>query len=226
MTILVIENYDGSVHDTGKKEQFRYVNYKTLLSISNNELADLLMGTECLILSGGPQHIPHIKNHPELLKEMILIDVAIQKRITIIGICLGFQLLNYYFGNTVITLDECIVGCNKMNPASVNTHEDPLLERIDFKLLSTGFSFHYDGVKVNQNPDLLVIARDFNDNIYFIKHAMYPIYGIQSHPEVSYDETLNCLKKYGVSTNVDIPEDRHLKLIRETFFGALLNTIY
>ncbi len=218
---LVIINYDTE-EPCLNKENIKYISYKTLLEIPNNNLEYLLDNIDGLIISGGPQHIPYFDNHPELLKEIYLIYYAIKKKIIILGICLGFQLLNHYFGNIVTTLTKCVIGCNKINLETINTHGDEVLGNIDFNLLASGFSFHYDGVKANISKELLVIAKDNNNNLYFVKHKYLPIYGVQLHPEACYYETKKCLKKYKVNQDINLPDDSHLEKIRRNFFIAIL----
>ena len=218
---LVIINYDTE-EPILNKENIKYITYKKLLEISNNNLKYLLNDIDGLIISGGPQHIPYFDNHPELLKEINLISYAIKKNIIVLGICLGFQLINHYFGNVIATLNKCVIGCNKMNLETVNTYGEETLGQIDFNLLSSGFSFHYDGVKMNLSRELLVIAKDYDNNVYFVKHKNLPIYGVQLHPEACYHETKKCLKKYKVYQDIYLPDDEHLEKIRRNFFLAIL----
>jgi len=79
-----------------------------------NQNKDFLNGVDVLIFTGGPQHLTEIEKYPELRNELTLLKYAIDKRIIIIGICLGFQLINYHFGNKVIQLPEPVVGHNFM----------------------------------------------------------------------------------------------------------------
>ena len=218
---LVIVNFEREDFYIDK-ENIKYLDYKRLLVIPNSELDKLLEGYDGLVLSGGPQHLPYFDNYPELLKEIYLINFAIKRNLIILGICLGFQLINHYFGNVVTTLEKCVVGCNKINTETFNNYDDEILKKIDINLLSQGFSFHYDGVKNNLTKDLLVIANDFNNNVYFVKHKNLPIYGIQLHPEAEYYEIKKCLKKYKVYQNIYLPNDEILKQIREHFFMVIL----
>jgi gamma-glutamyl-gamma-aminobutyrate hydrolase PuuD len=220
-TFLVVVNYNSDTQLINSST-FTYVNYKALLTLNDKDLENLLIGIDGLILSGGPQHIPEMEAYPELSKEITLIRLAVQKGALILGICLGFQLLNHYFHNKVHKLESRIVGCNKMDKRSVNTNGDETLASIDFDLLCSGFSFHYDGVKENHNDDILVVAIGVDNIVYFIKHRHLPIFGIQSHPEARHLETQKCLKKYNVDEYINLPNEDHFRMIRQNFFSAIL----
>ena len=126
LLLVVVINFNAEELNADT-EVLKYIHYKNLVEMSNLELDQLLEGYSGLILTGGPQHIPNFDNYPELAKEIYLISSAIKKKLIILGICLGFQLLNHYFGNCVITLNNCVVGCNKLNVKTVNTFDDEII---------------------------------------------------------------------------------------------------
>lgn len=211
---LVIMNYKEHIEDPD------YVYCMDLLHKTNTELTDMLNGVSTLLLSGGPQHVPNISEHPELKKEIQLIFAAAQRGIVVVGICLGFQLINCAFGNPVVRLPSPIIGCGKLDVRSVRTYADPLLECIDFEALAQGFSFHYDGVHEVLSSDLQVVATGPDGIVYFVKHERFPIYGIQSHPEATVEGILGCLKRYGEHTPVSLPSEEVLASASATFFEA------
>lgn len=219
---LVIMNYEEEVEDPD------YVYCMDLLHKTNTELSDMLDGVSTLLLSGGPQHVPNISDHPELKKEIQLIFAAAQRGIVVVGICLGFQLINCAFGNPVVRLPSPVIGCGKLNIRSVRTYADPLLECIDFEALAQGFSFHYDGVPeavsemgtLAVSSELQVVATGPDGIVYFVKHERFPIYGIQSHPEATVGGILDCLERYGEHTPVSLPSEEVLAAASATFFGA------
>lgn len=217
---LVIMNYEDDVDDPD------HIYCMDLLHKTNTELIDLLTGVSTLVLTGGPQHVPAIADHPELKKEIQLIFGAAQRGIVVIGICLGFQLINCAFGNPVMPLPAPVIGCRKLDIHSVRTYADPLLECIDFEALAQGFSFHYDGVPQAVSPDLRVVATGPDGIIYFVNHWRFPIYGIQSHPEATVEGIMGCLERYGEErTPVTLPPEDVLAAVSATFFGAFGLTV-
>ena len=95
-----------------------------------------------------------------------------------------------------------------------------MLECIDFHALARGFSFHYDCVPVAVSPNLRVVATGPNGIIYFVKHAQFPIYGIQSHPEATVEGIHSCLELYDVLVPADMPTEEVLRAAMTTFFHA------
>lgn len=215
---LIIVNYEGD-NETAV-EDLTYIKCVDLLQKTNTDLSTLLDGVSTLILTGGPQHVYKIHDHPELKREIQLIFLAAQRDITVIGICLGFQLINCAFGNPVTPLPEPIIGCGFLDVSSVNTYADPMLECIDFDALARGFSFHYDCVSTAVSPDLQVVATGPGGIIYFVKHWRFPIYGIQSHPEATVEGIRSCLERYGAPAPANLPTEEVLADVTTTFFGA------
>jgi GMP synthase-like glutamine amidotransferase len=216
---LIIVNHDGD-ELTETVEDPTYIKCMDLLPKTNTEMAVLLDGVSTMILTGGPQHVYKMADYPELKKEIQLIFLAAQRDITVIGICLGFQLINCAFGNPVVALPTPIIGCGFLDVSSVNTYADPMLECIDFHMLAQGFSFHYDGVLAAVSPDLQVVATGPGGIIYFVKHWRFPIYGIQSHPEATVEGIRSCLERYGAPVPPVLPSEEVLADVTTTFFGA------
>ena len=227
-TVIII-NYEDDDNDEDEDDTVEdptYIKCVDLLLKTNTELAAILDGVSTLVLSGGPQHIPDIssndfeRRHPDLKCEIQLIFLAAQRSITVIGICLGFQLINYAFGNPVVSLSEPIIGSGFLDVSSVQTYADPMLECIDFHALAKGFSFHYDCVPVAVSPKLRVVATGPNGIIYFVKHVKVPIYGIQSHPEATVEGIQSCLERYDAMALTEIPNEKVLRAAMATFFHA------
>jgi putative glutamine amidotransferase len=85
-----------------------------LYGLLEEQSKNTLIHCDGLILSGGPDIDPIRYGKPEKAnlcyldqhrdrREWILTDIAIEKNIPILGICRGFQLLNVFFGGTLIT---------------------------------------------------------------------------------------------------------------------------
>jgi anthranilate/para-aminobenzoate synthase component II len=205
MHILILNNAECSIdYSDIENVSLTYLHYKEL---STTNLDAYLENVNCILITGGPQHV--YDKFPELEYELLLIQKAIQKKIQIIGICLGFQILNHYFGNKVIRLSEPCIGHN-------------FSERTD--LLGKAFSFHYDGVIENKHTDILVLHRSipfaqYNKGIvYEIQHRFLPIYGIQSHPDAGYNEIIQCLKKYNRTS--ELYDEKLYTIIFQSFFNC------
>jgi GMP synthase-like glutamine amidotransferase len=216
---LVVVNGTGRI--CTDKAVLRYVCADELLGATDAALDTLLAGADGLLLTGGPQHIPRIAEYPELQDELRLLAKAVQRRMFVFGICLGFQLINQYYGNTVHVLETPHIGRGYLALDSVDTvtTADPFVRQFPFARVQNAVSIHYDGVVENTSPELLTVARDCCGHVYMVAHRTLPVYGIQSHPEATAEGLADCAARYGFC--LDVPDAVHLAQIRAAFFEAL-----
>jgi GMP synthase (glutamine-hydrolysing) len=76
--------------------RIRYVNFGR-----KPEHSPSLEGYAGLIILGGPMNVDDVANYPNLANEVTLIQEALDRDISILGICLGAQLLAKALGGTV-----------------------------------------------------------------------------------------------------------------------------
>jgi GMP synthase (glutamine-hydrolysing) len=223
---IIIVNYKEPESDYGN---FRFIEAADL---SNRmvEVTALLQAptTEGLVISGGPQFVTELDKYPELHLELALIHIAANAGKLILGICLGFQLINHAFGNTVVRLEESRIGCGYFDPTSVIADNDSRLQQIDFTCFDAAFSFHNDGVKVNTSPDLVTVARSRCDPplVYAVRHRTLPIYGFQIHPEATADGIHGCLERYGEELLRPLADPDAIDAVRRTFFATFLGNSF
>ena len=214
MTLLVINN---STHITDYSEWGERMN-RPMRTIRCSELPTLSLETilhdvTTVLITGGPQHIPNIHAYPELLIELQILEHAICRNIQIIGVCLGFQLINHYFGNEVIELKAPCIGHNCLKPSMPG--------------ISHAFSFHHDGVLTNTNPDIIVVAKGalhlYKEGlVYCIRHRVLPIFAIQSHPEFTREKIQLLLEAYSIQSDMLLYDaDTYVK-IRDAFMSMCM----
>lgn len=94
----------------------------------------------------------------------------------IFGVCLGHQAIGAAFGAKVQRADDILHGKESL----IFHRRGPL-----FKNVSLPFKAgRYHSLIVSDLPSNLVVeAEDAVGNIMAISHAMYPVYGVQFHPE-------------------------------------------
>ena len=122
-------------------------------------------------------------------QETRLIDIAVKKRIPVLGICRGMQFINCYFGGRLTRDIRTFI------PGAVNhiraSHELDISDKKwrsmfgNRKIIVN--SYHHQGVTEEQTADdLEIIAVSKGDGIVeALCHKYYPIAGIQWHPERS-----------------------------------------
>lgn len=169
MRILLLDHYDS----------FTYNLYQMLLALGADvealrygQFQRDIQRYDALILSPGP-------GSPwEYPKTLDLITWFISQGKPILGICLGHQLIGYYFGLKVIKANSIVHG-----KSSKVYHIGSGL----FKGIKQGFHagrYHSLIVHVPFGYGKLVVTAWTEDNtIMGIRHPKLPIDGIQFHPE-------------------------------------------
>jgi N5-(cytidine 5'-diphosphoramidyl)-L-glutamine hydrolase len=123
--------------------------------------------------------------------ERRIIDWSRTNNIKILGVCRGFQLLNYYFGGTIerVNSDDHVAKIHNVNIIDKMTRETFDSDSI------IANSFHNKGVlRSGLAPGLIPFATANDGNVegFFVEGS--PILGIQWHPErLIQDNILNSM---------------------------------
>ena len=169
--ILIIDNYDSFTYNLYQAVSMFTQVVKVIRNdaITINEIKQL--NPHGIILSPGPGHPKDSGICVEVIRQL-------GKQIPILGVCLGHQAIAIAFGGSVIRAKEPLHG------------KDSLIyhDRTDlFKDVSMPFMagrYHSLIVELSKLPlDLLINAKDTQNNIMALRHFSYPIYGVQFHPE-------------------------------------------
>jgi putative glutamine amidotransferase len=168
-----------------------------------NTLADLhtyvtAVGAEGIVLSGGGDLAPERYGQPNTASEEIspardeteyrLLELAVERRLPVFGICRGIQVLNVFFGGGLIQ----DIPAQLHSPISHDgeaTHPvtivDPRLERVVERGELHVNSYHHQGVTADLlAPDLEVFAICEADGVIEgVLHRTLPVIGVQWHPE-------------------------------------------
>ncbi len=163
----------------------------TLSTIDSKFVTDQLdkYNLNGIILSGGDtphQYFDKIENSRRKdinnnlifrdLYEVKLIEECIKRKIPILGVCRGIQLLNIYFGGNIKPIE---------NHAGEKKHIiNSSFENIFFDFPKNVNSYHnYCIPKDSLGSDLIPLAYDIDGNIEAVKHKTNNILGIMWHPE-------------------------------------------
>jgi GMP synthase (glutamine-hydrolysing) len=131
-----------------------------------------------LVVLGGPMSVNDEHRRPHLKTEMKLIEQALQKRIPVLGICLGAQLIAKVLGARVYPNDEKEIGWYDVH-ATEESKQDPVLGR--FRATEKIFQWHGDTF---ENP--AGAAHLAASNLCASQAFRYEpnVYGLQFHLEV------------------------------------------
>tara|TARA_B100000029_G_scaffold495593_1_gene560726 strand:+ start:931 stop:1533 length:603 start_codon:yes stop_codon:yes gene_type:complete len=123
-----------------------------------------------IILSGGGDPLKKDKRHKNELK---LIKYSIQKKIPLIGICRGAQVLNIYFGGKITKIRNHVRKTHRIFGPLISKKKNILVN-----------SFHDYGFKQNLlGKNLKILARSSDKVVESFCHNKHNLLGIMWHPE-------------------------------------------
>ena len=212
--ILVVLNNPSSI----RYEYLYENNYNTdyiyssnIINFSFNEILNFIYKYDIIFLGGGPQHLTKdkINNYPEFTNLFNIIKICEENNILLIGICLGFQIICYYYNCIIIKLNKIVIGTDFLELETLNyeiINNDKYLSKLNFNILKNSFSFHYDFVNynINENINQNLNFIGFYENVpYICKHKIKNIFGFQNHPEITLNNIQNIINFYNVDFNIN-----------------------
>ena len=169
--LLLIDNYDSFTYNL-----FQYLSElgEEVKVVRNDRVTidDIeKLSPERIVISPGPGYPEQAGISNEVIR-------CFGSRIPILGVCLGHQCIGYTFGGTVGHAGEI-----KHGKTSLIYHDGKGV----FRGLQNPFPavrYHSLAVKREGLPDCLeVSAWTENDIIMGLRHRLYPVEGVQFHPE-------------------------------------------
>ena len=171
MKILLIDNYDSFTYNL-----FHYISkFKKNVVVVRNDKIDgktiLKEKFKKLVISPGPGNPNQAGNCLKIVKE-------IHKKVPILGVCLGHQVIGQVFGGKIINAKNLMHG----KTSQIIHKKIGLFKGIQNKFKAT--RYHSLVVDRKNLPEKLVItAETKNKTIMGLMHKDYNIHGFQFHPE-------------------------------------------
>ena len=152
--------------------RIRYVNFGR-----NPTERPSLDGYAGLIVLGGPMNADQVGDYPHLATELELIAEALEQDISILGICLGAQLLAKALGGRVLAGAGQEIGWH-----GVKTTQDGLNDPVlaEFGKVSEVFQWHDDIIELPDNT--VHLAHSEQCPVQAFRHGEHA-YGFQFHLE-------------------------------------------
>ena len=171
MKILLIDNYDSFTYNL-----FHYLSaLKCKVEVYRNDKIsiDKIIKNKYqkIVISPGP-------GNPNQAGSCIKIVKHFYKRIPILGVCLGHQVIGQAFNSKIIGAKKLMHG-----KTSLIKHNGIGIFK-GIKKIITGTRYHSLIIdKKNLNKDLIITAETFDNVIMGIMHNKYNVHGVQFHPE-------------------------------------------
>ena len=172
MKIVLIDNYDS----------FTFNLYHYLSSIKNVKV-DVIRNDKInskdiikkkynkIVISPGPGNPKQSGNCIKIVKDL-------HKRIPILGVCLGHQIIGEVFGSKVVQAKKLMHG----KISIIYNYKIGILKNLPNKFEATRYhSLIVD--KKDLSKDLVVTAETKDGIIMGLMHKKYNIHGVQFHPE-------------------------------------------
>ena len=171
MKILLIDNYDSFTYNL-----FHYLEaLKCKVDVIRN---DKISSKEIIrkkykkvVISPGPGNPNQAGNCLKIVKDL-------SKKIPILGVCLGHQVIGQVFGAKIINAKKLMHG----KTSKIFHNKLGIFKGIKSNLIGTRYhSLVIDRKTLNKN---FIITAKTNDNVIMgIMHKSYNLHGLQFHPE-------------------------------------------
>ena len=171
MKIILIDNYDSFT--------FNLYHYLSSLNtkvdvIRNDEITPnqiLKKKYDKIVISPGP-------GNPNQSGNCIKIVKSLYKKIPILGVCLGHQIIGQVFGSKIIQTNKLMHG----KTSKINSYRRGILKNLPSLFEATRYhSLIID--KKTLSKELVITAQTEDGIIMGIMHKRYNVHGVQFHPE-------------------------------------------
>ncbi|MCK5282795.1 MAG: gamma-glutamyl-gamma-aminobutyrate hydrolase family protein [Nanoarchaeota archaeon] len=157
---------------------------------------------EGLILTGGNMvnpalyegKVPSNSDFSEIRDstEKKMIEIAIEKKLPVLGICRGMQFINVFFGGKLVSIKDEVKDF--IGHVAVTHNVNVMGDKANFlgKSFETNSYHNYGFIEGGIGENMVVFAKTSDSVVEGIYHQSLPIVGIEWHPERrSPDEGVN-----------------------------------
>ena len=170
MKIILIDNYDSFTFNL-----YHYLSTYSYVDVVRNDKIDSLeiikKKYNKIVISPGP-------GNPNQAGNCLKIVRRLYKKIPILGVCLGHQIIGQVFGSKIIQAKNLVHG----KTSTIISKKVGILKNLPKKFEATRYhSLIIDNRSLSK--DLMITAKTKNNIIMGIQHKIYNVHGVQFHPE-------------------------------------------
>ena len=171
MKVLLIDNYDSCTYNL-----FHYISkFNCKVDVIRNDKIkskDIIKNKyKKIVISPGPGNPSQAGNCLNIVKDL-------HKNFSILGVCLGHQIIGQAFGGKIIRAKKLMHG----KISKIYFKKSGIFKNI--KLPFNATRYHSLIIDKKNLPDCFSITAETKDKIIMgIKHVKYNLYGVQFHPE-------------------------------------------
>ena len=171
MKIILIDNYDSFTFNLYHYLSSFKINVEV---VRNDRITDkeiIKNKYNRIVISPGP-------GNPNQSGNCLKIVKALYKKIPILGVCLGHQIIGQVFGSKIIQAKKLMHGKTSI----IKSKKIGILNNLPHKFVATRYHSLIIDKKTLSN-ELEITAETQDGIIMGIKHREYNIHGVQFHPE-------------------------------------------
>ena len=170
MKIILIDNYDSFTFNL-----YHYLSTYSHVDVIRNDKIDsaeiVKKKYNKIVISPGPGNPNQAGNCLKIVKKLY-------KKIPILGVCLGHQIIGQVFGSKIIQAKNLVHG----KTSKIISKKKGILKNLPKTFEATRYhSLIVD--KKTLSKDLSITAETKNGIIMGIQHNNYNVHGVQFHPE-------------------------------------------
>ncbi len=185
MKILLIDNYDSFTYNLYHYISILKRNVEVVRNDKINVKTILRKKYDKIVISPGP-------GNPNQAGNCLNIVRNIYKKIPILGVCLGHQIIGQAFGGKIIQARNLMHG----KTSKIKHYKKGLFKNIINNFEATRYHSLVVSRK-NLPKDLIITAETKNSTIMGLMHKDYNIHGFQFHPEsISTKEGMKLIKNF------------------------------
>jgi para-aminobenzoate synthetase component 2 len=170
--ILVVDNYDSFVYNLVQylAQLGAYVEVRRNDAIHPSELDAL--DVQGVLISPGPGTPQEAGN------SMPIVSACAERRLPLLGVCLGHQAIGAAFGASIVRAPELLHG------KTSEVHHDCTGVLVGMPEPFTATRYHSLAVEESElPPEMVVNGRTASGVVMAVRHTELPIDGVQFHPE-------------------------------------------
>ena len=171
MKIILIDNYDSFTYNLFHYLSSLRVNIDVIRNDKISSKDIVKRGYNKIVISPGPGNPNQSGNCLQIVK-------ALYKKIPILGVCLGHQIIGQVFGSKIIQAKKLMHG----KTSTIISKRTGILKNLPKNFQATRYhSLIID--KKSLSKDLEITAETKDGIIMGVKHKKYNVHGVQFHPE-------------------------------------------
>ena len=171
MKIILIDNYDSFTFNLYHYISSFKISVDVLRNDKINEKDILKNKYNKIVISPGP-------GNPNQSGNCIKIVKSLYKKVPILGVCLGHQIIGQVFGSKIIQAEKLMHG----KTSNIISKKIGILKNLPKNFEATRYhSLIID--KKTLSKDLEITAETKDGLIMGVKHKKYNVHGVQFHPE-------------------------------------------